>query len=190
MVSSTITGMELLPPIRSPDLSRPEIGPPFCRLNVQDVAQMFDVMLAAAAPGVMPPDISLSLEDAARLFVPPEQAELEPALGVFGYFDDGGRLVGFLALSELELDGESYVEFYIFFRPVARRRGLAADGADRLTRLASSLVAYPICTLIYAENQLGKKFYAKVGFHFERTVSLDGMDMEMWRWHGRNGDEP
>lgn len=177
-------------PIHSLSLSPPEIGAPFYRLAVEYGPQILDVMRSAARPGVTPPGLSVSIDDANRLFNSSANQELEPVLGVFGCFDDRGELIGFMALSELALDDIPYLEFYIFFKPLARQKGLAVDGANRLTRMARSYTSHPICTLIYSANAVGKKFYTKAGFGFDRTVSLEGMDLEMWLWNGELGDGP
>lgn len=140
-------------------------------------------MRSAAGPGVIPPGFNLSIDDAAKLFSPPVHIDLVPALGVFGLFENDTGLGGFIALAEIEIDDKPCLEFYIFFKPGSRSPGIALEGANRLTRLARSSVKHPICTLIYSENERGKRFYSKAGFCFDRRVDLDGMVLELWIWH-------
>lgn len=174
--------MELLPPIRSLDKAFLEIGGAFRRLDKSEISQVFDVMHSAVQPGVAPPGFAVSIEDAEQLFKPPSSQELVPITGVFGCFLESHKLGGFVAFSELDVDGETFLEFYIFFRKEARQPGLALDGASRLIKLAKTHVSNPICTLIYAENSIGKRFYTRAGFSFFRRVSIDEMKMELWTY--------
>jgi hypothetical protein len=170
--------MEHLPQIHLP---RDLLHWPFRKLGMHDIESVYDVMAASVGPGVVPPGMVVNREDAARLFVVPQRPELRPVVGPHGCQNEAGRLDGFIALAELELDGSPHLEFYIFFRPDAPRVDLVG-AAMQLNRYAHQQVSDPICTLIYQDNARAKAFYSKAGFSHDRNVMLDGMALEMWLW--------
>lgn len=179
MAVSTFAETRLLRPTLLPD---GQSHLQFRKLGRHDADQVFDVMKAAGAPGVVPPEMILSIDDATRLVEAPSRRELDLVTGAFGTFDSQAELGGFVALSELDLDAIPHLEFYIFFRPEASRPNIVGASVD-LIRFARTKVPDPICTLIYPANDRAKTFYAKAGFRYDRLVMLDSMTLEMWLWH-------
>lgn len=127
----------------------------------QDLDDLFAAWASAteiAHPFLTQEFLALEREDIPNLYLPNAETWV---------FDDGGRVVGFLALIGNEVGA-------IFVHPSHQRHGVGRQLMDKARELRGELVVE-----VFKANSIGRAFYAKFGFEIiaEKVHEQTGFDL-------------